>query len=179
MDIESLGAALIIWSLILGLLIFPAYRTTTAWMVDKTLTFPQFVLSVVAHAGVVLLTYIIGMPWMAFVYLIGLNIYWMTETMLDEYRKKRRLMAIVDEEIAGLERRIQDDPDNGAYHSALGQAYLERQRYEEAIMSFERAIALLPEEVARKERVLLKSATEARYAAMGVQLPRHPYQDTR
>lgn len=87
-------------------------------------------------------------------------------TMAQFAAERQMIKQIREEEEARYKAAIERDPKNAAAWSALGDLYLEAQRYDEAISCYERAVQLAPNDATEKRKLLrakqLKSETEAR-----------------
>jgi tetratricopeptide (TPR) repeat protein len=159
------GEAIYLWPglmtvcLLLVLAIRPAMRLLNVWWTDCALPDWQLACWLAGHLLVLLLC-LYSAWWLACAYLLVVNGYWLFEPRIADRRRQRRAAAIVDAKIARLERIAAVNPEIAPYHAALADACMECGRYDEAIIEYEMAIALLPDHSRQARCKLQRAMTE-------------------
>ena len=154
-------------SLMLVLAVRPTVRLLAVRRMQHAVPVRLLAGCLVAHLIVLLLLHRIAW-WLALAYLLSVNLYLLCQPRLAERRRRQRAAAKIDAEIRRLERIAAVNPEVARYHTALADACLEHGRYDEAVLEYQMAIALQPDQ-SKGERVKLQRALAAREARRGAE----------
>ena len=147
---------LLAWALIITGLTIPPLWILRVWLEERLVSTSLALSGIGAHLFLCIALPLLS-PWALVTYcaliLLAIALTPTINRRLDRASMKDLQSEEVEQYLAALERQ----PDNPALHAALAQAYLDIARYDEAIASFEKAIALDPHHT-QPERAKLRSA---------------------
>ena len=135
--------------------VYPIMRMFNAWLIDKTLDGRLALGSLLAHLT------ILGSLWglhqynLLLIYLSVITVLWMAAPAVDQVVETLSMRRLRHEDLLRYQHFLAADPHNAAAHGALGDTYFSLARYEEAIASYEQAIALDPLHSQRESARLL------------------------
>lgn len=144
----------------IALCIYPTIRLLDLWHLQRPPIPPQVIIVTIFQCLVLPYTcgrfiVTIGKPVFLILPLL-INMLWLLQRVLGQQLDHHLRTAVDDTEIARLKLLVEAEPENAAYHSVLGEAYLRCERYQQAKEELIRAIELLPEDFSRSERHQLK-----------------------
>lgn len=136
---------------------YPMLRMLQACLIEKSMDTRLGVIALGAHFLAVAALWHAGEYGFLLLYLSVTAFLWLISPIfgnLHEYASLRRMQK---DDMERYQKILAADPRNGAAHSALGDIYLAREQYDDAIASFERAIAISPDYTRREQSRLLQA----------------------
>ena len=154
------------WLLLGMLMSIPTMKVLHYWMVEKTWGGGTALMVLLGMFAILGVTWCSAGTTAAFIFTALLLLATGLMPAVAQRTERRALKEMRDEDIRRYQNTLRFDPSNTAAHAFLGEAYLEREQYDEAIAEFEQAVALeMHQADAHTYRYKLQRAQAARDGA--------------
>lgn len=128
------------------LIIFPVFMLINACWFERSLSTVVGLLAFSCHCAMLGVTFHAHLYWVIYTYLIVVNILWAASLLMRRQWNGYCVIRMRRKDIKKYQRIIDARPDHAAAHAAIADAYFECGELDKAIMAYERAIALAPDD---------------------------------